>query len=139
QNGFRLSLFGAQPAGDFERLTRESGARRLNYQQPDASLLLLKATGQVSHGGGKRTDIGSSDYQVLRGWIAAGGTLDDLAKSRLTHLVVSPAQLVLKSGERRLMQVTASYADGTTADVTALCRYEVPDAEVAAVDDSSTV
>jgi hypothetical protein len=139
QNGFRLSLFGAQPAGDFERLTREFPARRLNLQQPEASLVLLKATGQVPHGGGKRTEAGSNDYQVLRNWIAAGGVLDDLSRSRLTRLVVTPAEVVLKSGETRRLQVTASYSDGTTADVTALCRYEVPDEEVAGVDARGTV
>src|SRR5881396_2299579 len=57
QNGFRLSLFGAEPAADHERLLREAGGRRLNLLDPDASLLLLKATGQVAHPGGKRMDI----------------------------------------------------------------------------------
>src|SRR5271166_614300 len=45
QNGFRLSLFGADPALDHERLLREFGARRVSQQVPEASLLLLKATG----------------------------------------------------------------------------------------------
>ena len=42
---------------------------------PDASLLLLKATGQVSHGGGKRMDVGSPEYEILRRWIAGGASL----------------------------------------------------------------
>src|ERR1700752_4681366 len=57
QNGFCLSLFGADPALDHERLTREFGGRRLNFQAPEASLLVLKATGRIPHGGGKRTDV----------------------------------------------------------------------------------
>src|SRR6185436_7102318 len=44
QNGFRLTLFGADPALDHERLVREFGGRRLHFQDADASLLLLKAT-----------------------------------------------------------------------------------------------
>src|SRR4029079_2636807 len=40
QNGFRLSLFGGDPTGDYERLMREFGARRLSVADPDASLLL---------------------------------------------------------------------------------------------------
>src|SRR5262245_48652341 len=52
QNGFRLSLFGAQPALDHARLTREVIGRRLNPLQPKSSLILLKATGQAPHGGG---------------------------------------------------------------------------------------
>src|SRR6266513_1877510 len=42
QNGFRLSLFGADPGLDHARLLREFGGRRLNLADPDASLLLLK-------------------------------------------------------------------------------------------------
>src|SRR5262249_49677853 len=114
QNGFRLSLFGAEPAADFARLTREFAGRRLDLQHPDQSLLLLKATGQVPHGGGKRTDLGSSDYEVLRRWIAAGTPMDDLTRSRVTRLVASPAEMFLKTGNSRRIQVTATYSDGTT-------------------------
>ena len=139
QEGFRLSLFGAQPADDFARLTREFGGRRLDSNRPDSSLILMKATGQVPHGGGKRTEIGSRDYQILRGWIASGGRLDDAAKARVTRLVVSPAELILKVGESGRLKITATYADGTTADVTHLCRHETNDAEVATIDASGTV
>src|SRR4029077_719142 len=46
---------------------------------------------------------------------------------------------VLKVGESRRLGVTATYADGTTADVTHLCRHETNDPEVATVDASGTV
>src|SRR3982750_1230587 len=42
QNGFRLTLFAADPALDHERLIRDQAGRRLNLNQPEASLLLLK-------------------------------------------------------------------------------------------------
>jgi hypothetical protein len=139
QNGFRLSLFGAQPAEDFNRLTREFSGRRLDLLRPDDSLILLKAAGRVPHGGGKRTEVSSPDYQVLRAWIAGGTPFDDGIKSRGTRLVVSPAELVLKVGEARPMQVTATYADGSSADVTHLCRHETNNTEVATVDGSGTI
>ena len=63
KNGFRLSLFGVEPALDHERLVRDAGGRRLNFQNPDASLLLLKATGRVAHEGGNRLAVGSPEYQ----------------------------------------------------------------------------
>src|SRR5262249_862429 len=91
-NGFRLSLFGGHPVEDFNRLTREFSGRRLDLLRPDDSLILLKATGRVPHGGGKRTEVGSADYQVLRAWIAGGTPFDDVAKARVTRLVVSPAE-----------------------------------------------
>src|SRR5437773_8282837 len=59
RGGFRLTLFGAGPALDHDRLRREFGGRRLNLADPDASLLLLKATARVRHEGGKRMDVGS--------------------------------------------------------------------------------
>src|SRR5436190_10448105 len=59
QNGFRLTLFGAGPALDHDRLLHEFGGRRLNVADPHASLLLQKATARVSHQGGKRMEAGS--------------------------------------------------------------------------------
>ena len=34
------------PDGDYDRITREMGARRVNLAMPEESLLLLKATGE---------------------------------------------------------------------------------------------
>src|SRR5436305_6997471 len=72
KGGFRLSLFGYDPAKDFRALTRDSEGRRVNCYDPDQSILLLKATGQVSHGGGRRIDPASWQYRVLRDWLADG-------------------------------------------------------------------
>src|SRR5438128_4944263 len=66
QNGFRLTLFGADPALDHERLLREATGRRLNLLDPDASLLLLKATARIPHEGGNRLEAGSAEYRMLR-------------------------------------------------------------------------
>ena len=77
QNGFRLSLFGADPAGDHDRILREFGGRRLNLTDAGASLLLRKATGQAEHGGGVRLRADSIEYELLRKWIAAGAKADD--------------------------------------------------------------
>src|SRR5262245_65769478 len=99
QNGFRLSLFGADPAGDHDRLTREFGGRRVNLSDPAASLILRKPTGQAEHGGGVRLRVGSFEYEVLRKWIAAGAKADEAALSRVKELKVSPAEHVTKPGE----------------------------------------
>src|SRR5262249_46607894 len=123
-NGVRLSLFGGEPAEEFNPLTPGFLGRGVYQLSPGANLVLPKATGRVPHGGGKRTEVGSIDYQVLRAWIAGGTPFDDLVKTRVTRLVVSPAEQVLNVGESCRLEVTATYADGTTADVTHLCRYE---------------
>ena len=54
QNGFKLSLFGYEPAMDFAGLTRDNLGRRVNTQKPDESLVLLKGSGQTYHDGGMR-------------------------------------------------------------------------------------
>src|SRR5262245_55235510 len=59
KGGFRLSLFGYDPEKDFLALTRDTLGRRVQAGNPDDSLLLLKATGQLTHGGGKRLDRNS--------------------------------------------------------------------------------
>src|SRR5262245_22582689 len=139
QNGFRLSLFGAEPAGDLERLLRDGNGRRLDRTDPDNSLLLLKATGQAVHQGGRRMVKGSAEYRLVRDWIAAGARLDTVEASRVTRLTVSPAQKTTRPGERYLLRVTAAFADGTTEDVTAYCTFEAVSREVASVEASGHV
>src|ERR1700691_4583771 len=42
QNGFKLSLLGFEPGGDYEHLVKEARGRRVFPAAPDNSLLLLK-------------------------------------------------------------------------------------------------
>ena len=133
KNGFRLSLFGAEPAVDHERLLREFGGRRLNLANPDESLLLLKAVARVPHDGGKRTDPGSPEYQMLRAWIAQGAPLDPLDRSPIKRLDVTPLQQTVRPGDSYALRVTAELADGSIEDVTALCTFEAREESVAEV------
>jgi hypothetical protein len=139
QNGFRLTLFAAEPALDHERLVRELAGRRLNSQVPEASLLLLKATGQVAHGGARCMEPGSPEYTILRRWIAAGAPLDAPAASRLEALRVTPAEQTAAPGSTYRLRVEAAFADGTREDVTGLCSFESLDRHVAQVDRAGTV
>lgn len=134
KNGFRLSLFGADPALDHARLLREFGGRRLNLIAPEQSLLLHKATGQMPHEGGKRMAVGSAEYQTILGWIARGAPLDPQDKSKVAGLQLTPAQQRLKPGERSRLQVRATFTDGSQEDVTGLCTFESRDGSVATVD-----
>src|SRR5882672_4851565 len=58
KDGFRLSLFGFDPDGDWYRLTREMSGRRINLAVPPESLMLEKATGAVPHTGGQKIKPG---------------------------------------------------------------------------------
>jgi hypothetical protein len=62
QNGFRLSLFAGDLGADHERLLREYAGRRVNSADPDASLLLLKATD--CDGGVEVTGVGDATLVV---------------------------------------------------------------------------
>jgi len=139
QNGFRLTLFGADPALDHERLARENGGRRLNRTDADASLFLLKACGAVPHEGGRRLARGTPDYDIVRAWIAGGARADDPGKSRVTRLSVEPRQQTAKPGSSYSIRVRADFADGVSEDVTGLCTFDSTDRDVATVDGSGSV
>ena len=79
QNGFKLSVFGFDPPADHNALIKESRGRRVVHTAPESSLLLAKASGQMAHGGGLRIAAESPEYELLRGWIAAGTPLGDPA------------------------------------------------------------
>src|SRR5437868_6832913 len=76
KDGFRLSLFGYDPDGDYYRLTREINGRRINLALPNESLILEKATGRVPHTGGERIREGDEYHQALKRWLEAGAPQD---------------------------------------------------------------
>jgi len=125
KDGFRLSLFGFDPAGDYYRLTRELATRRLNLALPGESLLLLKATGAVPHTGGKRLDRQSDTYQKLRTWIAQGAKSDLEGAQAVESLALFPPQAAMSTGGQTQQFVAlATYADGSTRDVTNLVVFQ---------------
>jgi hypothetical protein len=134
QNGFRLSLFGFDPSFDYETLVKEDRGRRLFVAAPDQSLLLRKAVGLVPHGGGKRFDVSSDEYRLIRRWIATGmapGRPDDKA---LAGIRVFPEHRIAARRDRQQLAVLATYSDGSVEDITRRAQYESNATEVAAVD-----
>src|SRR4029077_19740260 len=95
QNGFKLSLLGFEPQVDYEALVKESRGRRLFPAAPDYSLLLRKATGSMAHGGGKRMEVGSDEYRLMRRWIAAGNPLGSASDPVVTKISVYPEHRIL--------------------------------------------
>ncbi|QJX01003.1 DUF1549 domain-containing protein [Frigoriglobus tundricola] len=133
KGGLRLSLFGSEPARDHLAITRGGGGRRVNTAEPDKSLLLLKATGRVPHTGGKRFAADSWQAEAVRAWIAAGARHAS-GSGTVTRLDVSPAEPALtEPGATVQLRVKATYADGTTADVTRFCDLQSKDDSVAEV------
>lgn len=137
KDGFRLSLFGFDPAGDYHRITREMPGRRIDLGDPAASLLVQKAIGGVTHTGGKRFTIDSDLAKTLIEWIAAGAKDDPEAGAKtpaLTGLDLYPPQTLLEGKEAKQQLVAvARFADGTDRDVTDLVWYSSSNAGSAAV------
>lgn len=123
QNGFKLSLRGFAPDEDFDHLTRESRGRRVNFTQPDASLILTKALATEPHEGGARFAPGSPGHQLLRDWILAGAPGPKTNEARVAKLTLSPVTRPLKPGDKLPLTARATYTDGRERDVTWLAQF----------------
>ncbi len=133
KGGLRLSLFGYKPAMDYYALTREMMGRRINPTNPDQSLLLLKATGQVPHGGGVRFSKNSWQYQTLRQWIVSGAKWDD-GSGEVEKVRIVPEELAFQNaGESKVIKVLAKFTDGSEQNITPLCDFRTNDDAVADV------
>jgi hypothetical protein len=153
QNGFRLSDNAGHPhedhewiveGGTYQVMSSESGGPkvpRIDQANPEKSLLLLKPTMQVPHGGGLRFEKGSDDYNTILEWVRSGAPFDEegAGSSRLKELRVFPDEVFLKPGQEHRFLVTGHYGDGTEEDLTRQVLYEVKELEVAAVSSSGVV
>lgn len=124
QNGFKLSVFGFDPLGDYVALTKEARGRRVFLASPEHSLLLRKVCGAVAHGGGLRIPRRSSEYETLRAWIAAGIPYGAETDPKVSAIRVEPSerQLAMKALQR--LRVVARYSDGREADVTGHAKFQ---------------
>lgn len=133
KGGFRLSLFGYDPAKDAATLTREVMGRRIDLVDPEKSLLLLKATGSVPHEGGVRITKGSWQYQILLDWISTGARRQANSGAVVELTLSAPEYLVAPLGVSQQLKVTARFQDGSAEDVTAFCDFKIQDDAVAEI------
>ncbi len=140
QNGFRLSLLGYEPDFDYEAIAEEARGRRLFAAAPSRSLFLLKASGMLAHGGGKRLDVGSEDWKSLLRWIEEGARRASPLDPVLTRITVSPEKRIFDAEIRRQpLHVMAHFSNGTTRDVTRQAVYQSNDPELAETNDAGVV
>lgn len=133
KGGFTLSVMGYDPPADRNAIVRDRMQRRVNFLTPADSLILKKPTMTVPHGGGRRMDVGSTDYNILVAWIAAGAPEPKADARKVTKLVVTPAARIGQAGLKQQLQVQALYSDGKSRDVTAWARYDSMDDSVLGV------
>jgi len=133
KGGFKLSVFGFEPEKDRQAIARDSLARRVDFVEPERSLLLLKPTMQAPHGGGKRFAKGSVEYRVLLAWIAGGAPAPTRDEPEVKGLHVFPARRVGQVGMSQQLRIEAEYADGKRRDVTAWAKFDSLDDGVLSV------
>ena len=75
----------------------------------------------------------SAAYQGITGTTAV-----TITASALTAIAITPVQPVLQKGVSKEFQATATYADGTTSDVTAQAAWTISDATIASVTAGTT-
>lgn len=134
QNGFQLSLLGFNPDFDFVALTQEARGRRVFPPSPDSSLLLLKASGQLPHGGGKRLDPQSPSYSLIRTWIDQGLARRAANEPTLSKVTIDPSEKLLPRNAPLQLKVTGHYSDGSIRDVTPWAAFQSNEAGIVAVD-----
>lgn len=140
KDGFRLSLFGYDPEGDYFRLTRESIGRRINLAIPQESLFIEKALGKVPHSGGERFKAESELNKTLMRWLEAGVPKDGTNIPKVVNVEFMPKQAVLEgSNATQRVTVRASYSDGTDRDVTSLAAFFSNNDPVAKVSEDGVV
>lgn len=139
QNGFKLSLFGFDADFDFESITSDARGRRIFPANPANSLFVLKAAGQMPHGGGKKLVPDSHDYQMVVRWISDGAL--PIAKSipSVVSIRMIPANGIFKPGQSRQVAVLADYSDGSVRDVTRQSEYSTNLDVIATVDSTGMV
>ncbi len=135
QAGFRLSLFGFDPAWDYAALM-EPGTGRVDLMAPGESLVLTKPTLAVDHEGGLRLQADSWEYHILHRWITAGAPHIP-GSGRLRSLELEPGEsLLTEASPTAKVRVLATYADGQQLDVTPLAQLRVQDDAVATVNEA---
>jgi hypothetical protein len=139
QNGFALSLLSYDPDFDYHAIVSEARGRRIFAAAPAFSLLLRKASAQLPHGGGKRLEVGSSDYETLHRWIVAGLPRTPPDTPALARITVEPAERILAASGAQQLLVTGHYSDGSVRDVTHLASFQSNESPIAAVDANGLV
>ena len=134
QAGFKLSVFGFDPMADHKAIIMEGRGRRTFPASPANSLLLLKGTGLVPHGGGRKIQPDSLSFRRVVRWIAEGQRYDNADTAALKSIEVEPALRVLPFEGTQQLRVTAIDVNGNRRCVTAEAEYDSNATTIAGAD-----
>ncbi|HEV3118111.1 MAG TPA: hypothetical protein VGY58_13750, partial [Gemmataceae bacterium] len=86
KGGFRLSLLGYDPAFDYSQIVQSAEGRRVVLSDPERSILLLKPTLTMEHGGGERFKMNGREYSILKRWLEDGAPEPKANDAEVTRL-----------------------------------------------------
>ncbi|HET6425261.1 MAG TPA: DUF1549 domain-containing protein [Planctomycetaceae bacterium] len=139
QGGFRLSLFGYDFKSDHQNLM-EGDEPRVQPGKPAESLAMRKALTEEPHEGGKRFDTGTWQHRVFAKWIKDGAKPMPADAVDFVRLDVTPAEMVAtKKGDTWQLKAVAVWSDGSSEDVTPLCRFQSNNDQVATITEHGLV
>jgi hypothetical protein len=140
QGGFRLSLFGYDPALDIEHLKTDGGrGLRVDPEKVDDSLILRKPLRKLPHTGGRVLREGTWEHNLLHRWIADGAPYRAGTEPYLNKLEVFPSELRLAEKQSVALRTVAHFSDGSREEVTPLTTFASNNEAVAEVKDDGRV
>lgn len=139
QSGFKLSVFAYDPKADHSAIVKDGRARRVFASGVQESLLLLKPTMSVEHGGGLRLKKDSEAYKLLVKWIEQGMPYSPPGDATLVAIEVEPKEGSYAKQSKQVLKVKAKYSDGSQRDVTHLADLSSTEKEIARVSEDAVV
>jgi hypothetical protein len=124
KNGFKLSLLGFDPVFDYTQIVQSAEGRRVVVSDPERSILLLKPSLTMEHGGGERFQVNSPPYNLLKRWLEDGAPEPPADPPIVTGLEAWPVKRIMVLGEQQQIGVRATWSTGRTEDVTNIARYD---------------
>ncbi|MDA1055542.1 MAG: DUF1553 domain-containing protein [Planctomycetota bacterium] len=137
RGGFKLSLFGGDPAWDYDEIVHRLEGRRINPVSADTSLVITKPTEQMAHEGGTRFEYDGPESALIAKWIEGGAAR---TRSRgLVRIEIEPRHSLVKLNDDVQLRVTATFDDDSQHDVTDLSVYTSSDPAAVAATDTGTL
>ncbi|MEC8556337.1 MAG: DUF1553 domain-containing protein [Planctomycetota bacterium] len=117
RGGFKLSLYGGNPAADYHAIVQELEGRRVNLFRPDQSLIYLKPSQSITHEGGYLIEEGAESERLLLEWIRQGA--QQQPQRKLLRVEVQPRRHVFEQiNDKVQLRSFAHYSDGSRREVT---------------------
>jgi hypothetical protein len=133
RGGFRLSLFGFDPAFDYAQIVQSNKGRRIVPNDPERSILLAKPALVMEHGGGEKLKFHGRDYTRIRQWLEDSAPPPDAKDPTVVKLEIFPPARLMQAGEQQQLAVTAIWSDGQREDVTSTTQFDALNEAVASV------